>query len=99
MDEEDADDPVPLDEAAPVEGSWSFYRARGLVIMGVYSDICIQIFAETNEAMETDDAELRELPKKKLTLSFEEYKNLTNSIIIYLRNEEEKQVAAGELIK
>jgi hypothetical protein len=28
------------------------------------------------------------LPKKKLTLSFEEYKALSNTLIVYMRNEE-----------
>lgn len=53
------------------------------------------MFAEITERMETDQDAPPELPKKKLTLSFEEYKNLTQSIIIFLRNEEEKQITAG----
>lgn len=51
---------------------------------------------EITERMETDQDAPPELPKKKLTLSFEEYKNLTQSIIIFLRNEEEKQITAAK---
>jgi DNA replication licensing factor MCM6 len=34
--------------------------------------------------------------KKKLTLSFEEYKKLSNMLVIYMRNEETRQLADGE---
>lgn len=33
-------------------------------------------------------AETQEVHKKKLTMSFEEYKNLSNMLILYMRNEE-----------
>lgn len=35
-------------------------------------------------------------PKKKITLSFDEYKRLTNSIVIFIRKEEEKRLAEME---
>lgn len=32
--------------------------------------------------------ESQEIAKKKLTMSFEEYKNLSNMLVLYMRNEE-----------
>jgi len=40
----------------------------------------------------------REPPKKKLTLSFEEYKNLSNMLILYMRNEESRVESEGIFI-
>lgn len=37
----------------------------------------------------------QELPKKKLTMSFEEYKNLSNMLILYMRNEESRVESEG----
>ncbi|XKL61051.1 hypothetical protein PGB90_008108 [Kerria lacca] len=37
----------------------------------------------------------QELSKKKLLLPYAEYENLTKSLVIYMRNEEEKRVAAA----
>lgn len=42
--------------------------------------------AETNGEMEVD-----QVVKKKLTLSFEEYKNLSNMVVVYMRKEETNQ--------
>lgn len=43
----------------------------------------------------TDDTADATLPKKKLSLSYEEYKRLTNSLVVYIRNEEERRIAEG----
>lgn len=51
---------------------------------------------EETEA-DADDPAPEDLPKKKLTLTFNEYQNLTNSLVIYMRNLEEKRVAEGNL--
>lgn len=40
-----------------------------------------------------DEPERRELPKKKLTLAFDEYKRITNMLVVYMRAEEEKRAA------
>jgi len=48
------------------------------------------------DGMDVDPAEgseKRSLTKKKLTLSFDEYKRITNMLVVYLRNEEEKRIA------
>lgn len=39
------------------------------------------------------ESENRGLPKKKLTLAFEEYKRITNMLTVYMRSEEEKRIA------
>jgi len=33
------------------------------------------------------------LTKKKLTLAFDEYKRITNMLVVYMRSEEEKRIA------
>jgi len=38
----------------------------------------------------TPSNETREPPKKKLTMSFEEYKNLSNMLVLYMRSEESR---------
>lgn len=40
-----------------------------------------------------DDSEKRGLTKKKLTLAFDEYKRITNMLVVYMRSEEEKRIA------
>ena len=37
----------------------------------------------------------REPPKKKLTMSFEEYKNLSNMLVLYMRSEESRVESEG----
>ncbi|XP_029173730.1 DNA replication licensing factor Mcm6 [Nylanderia fulva] len=39
---------------------------------------------------------IRELPKKKLTMSFEEYKNLSNMLVLHMRSEENRVEAEGD---
>lgn len=46
----------------------------------------------------TEDTEKRGLTKKKLTLAFDEYKRITNMLVVYMRNEEEKRMAGMRLI-
>lgn len=41
-------------------------------------------------AMEVDETSAVRVQKKKLTLPFEEYKSLSNMLIVYMRNEELK---------
>lgn len=41
--------------------------------------------------------ETREPPKKKLTMSFEVYKNLSNMLILYMRSEESRVESEGIL--
>lgn len=46
--------------------------------------------------MDVDSAEepdKRGLTKKKLTLAFDEYKRITNMLVVYMRSEEEKRIA------
>jgi len=38
------------------------------------------------------------LTKKKLKLTFDEYKRITNMLIVYMRSEEEKRIAGMYLI-
>ncbi|XP_012536234.1 DNA replication licensing factor Mcm6 [Monomorium pharaonis] len=38
----------------------------------------------------------REPPKKKLTMSFEEYKNLSNMLVLYMRSEESRVESEGD---
>lgn len=40
-----------------------------------------------------EEPEKRGLTKKKLTLAFDEYKRITNMLVVYMRSEEEKQIA------
>lgn len=40
--------------------------------------------------------EPQEVQKKKLTMSFEEYKNLSNMLILYMRSEEARAENEGE---
>lgn len=40
----------------------------------------------------------REPPKKKLTMSFEEYKNLSNMLVLYMRGEESRVESEGIFI-
>lgn len=44
----------------------------------------------TDESSAPDSAPSNGLAKKKLTLSFEDYKNLSNMLVLHLRNEENK---------
>lgn len=44
------------------------------------------------------ESEKRSLPKKKLTLAFDEYKRITNMLVVYMRSEEEKRIAGISLI-
>lgn len=46
----------------------------------------------------TDDPEKRVLTKKKLTLAFEEYKRITNMLVVHMRSEEDKRIAGMYLI-
>lgn len=39
-----------------------------------------------------------EPPKKKLTMSFEEYKNLSNMLVLYMRSEESRVESEGIFI-
>lgn len=39
----------------------------------------------------TDEPDKQSLTKKKLTLAFDEYKRITNMIVVYMRSEEEKK--------
>ena len=55
------------------------------------------VFQVEETEADADDPAPQELPKKKLTLTFNEYQNLTNSLVIYMRNLEEKRVAEGNL--
>lgn len=50
------------------------------------------------EVDSVDEPEKRGLTKKKLTLGFDEYKRITNMIVVYMRNEEEKRIAGLYLI-
>jgi len=46
--------------------------------------------------MDVDSVEEPEKPgltKKKLTLAFDEYKRITNMLVVYMRSEEEKRIA------
>lgn len=38
------------------------------------------------------------LTKKKLTLAFDEYKRITNMLVVYMRSEEEKRIAGMYII-
>jgi DNA replication licensing factor MCM6 len=40
----------------------------------------------------TEEPDKRSLTKKKLTLAFDEYKRITNMIVVYMRNEEENRL-------
>lgn len=46
----------------------------------------------------TDGPEQQGLTKKKLTLAFEDYKRITNMLVVYMRSEEEKRMAGMDLI-
>ncbi|XP_060851443.1 DNA replication licensing factor Mcm6 [Rhopalosiphum padi] len=51
---------------------------------------------ETADGMDVDSVEEPEkqgLTKKKLTLAFDEYKRITNMLVVYMRSEEEKRIA------
>jgi len=41
----------------------------------------------------TEEPEKRGLPKKKLTLAFDEYKRITNMLVVFMRSEEEERIA------
>lgn len=70
----------------------------------------ISLLLETNEELVDDpdpisspqgtpnpaSAQAARATKKKVTLTFPEYKRLTNSIVTYIRHEEEKRVAEIE---
>lgn len=43
-----------------------------------------------DQAMETEETEPNDLQKKKLTLSFEDYRNLSNILVLHMRSEESK---------
>lgn len=45
-----------------------------------------------------EEPEKRGLTKKKLTLAFDEYKRITNMIVVYMRSEEEKRLLGMYLI-
>ncbi|XP_015600905.1 DNA replication licensing factor Mcm6 [Cephus cinctus] len=45
---------------------------------------------DKNTAATTDEAASADVPKKKLTMSFDEYKNLSNMLVLYMRNEENR---------
>lgn len=47
---------------------------------------------------DVDDPSPQELPRKKLTLTFNEYQSLTNSLVIYMRSLEDKRVAEGDFL-
>lgn len=40
----------------------------------------------------TEEPDKRSLTKKKLTLAFDEYKRITNMIVVYMRSEEENRI-------
>jgi len=40
-----------------------------------------------------EEPEKQGLTKKKLTLAFDEYKRITNMLVVYMRSEEEKRIA------
>lgn len=40
-----------------------------------------------------DKPEKQGLIKKKLTLAFEEYKRITNMLVVFMRSEEEKRIS------
>lgn len=41
---------------------------------------------------------MHEPPKKKLTMSFEEYKNLSNMLVLHMRSEENRAESEGTFI-
>lgn len=45
-----------------------------------------------------DDPEKRVLTKKKLTLAFEDYKRITNMLVVHMRSEEEKRIIGMYII-
>ncbi|KAJ8665405.1 hypothetical protein QAD02_007067 [Eretmocerus hayati] len=51
--------------------------------------------ATNGDASEVDEEAAQ--PKKKMTMSYEEYKNLTNMLVIYMRNEESQLESEGEM--
>lgn len=48
--------------------------------------------------VDTPEAPERGLTKKKFTLAFDEYKRITNMLVVYMRSEEEKRIAGMYLI-
>ncbi|KAI4483981.1 hypothetical protein M0804_007437 [Polistes exclamans] len=51
---------------------------------------------DDNNAPTSPTTEQPEVQKKKLTMSFEEYKNLSNMLILYMRNEEARVESEGD---
>ncbi|XP_050431901.1 DNA replication licensing factor Mcm6 [Adelges cooleyi] len=55
----------------------------------------LNALAESNgmDVDEPEETDKRVLTKKKFTLAFEEYNRITNMLVAYMRNEEEKRIA------
>lgn len=45
-----------------------------------------------------EPAEKQSLTKKNLKLTFDEYKRITNMLVVYMRSEEEKRIAGTNFI-
>lgn len=106
--EEGMDDPnlaMDVDEAPPLMAALNALdsnddappstRMSMLSIMCLYHNMCIDYkhlfcFSASNDR--------REVPKKKLTMSFEEYKNLSNMLILYMREVESRAESEGIFI-
>ena len=46
-----------------------------------------------------DDSSQQSQPKKKLTMSYDEYKSLTNMLVLYMRDEEERLEREGTFVR
>ncbi|XP_003425529.1 DNA replication licensing factor Mcm6 [Nasonia vitripennis] len=50
-----------------------------------------------NDASDEPSEQEQQQPKKKLTMSYEEYKSLTNMLVLYMRSEEERYETQDEI--
>lgn len=94
----DIDEPPPLmaalnalgndDSAAPRMSAISFFLFSIQQACHTHVYMCLFDFFSASNATQ-------EPPKKKLTMSFEEYKNLSNMLVLYMRSEENRVESEG----
>lgn len=92
------DDPEQSESPIRNEGIVFFKNFQFIYFLYIFTVFSFCALGRTEEMEEDvdDPAPQQELPKKKLTLTFDEYQKLTNSLVIYMRTLEEKRVAEGD---
>ncbi|XP_050539443.1 DNA replication licensing factor Mcm6 [Daktulosphaira vitifoliae] len=89
------------DHVTPKHVSEAFSLLNKSIIRVEQPDVNLEDDEEMNGLTESNGMDVdqpegnekRSLSKKKFTLAFEEYKRITNMLVVYMRSEEEKRIA------